>query len=41
VPVAVVNPDVDDGTHYGGAHVLADYEQLARLLAPHTPVKED
>ena len=41
VPVAVINPDAEDGTLYDGAHVLSDYEQLERLLAPHAPVKED
>ena len=32
VPVAVVNPDADDGTHYGDAVVLNDYDQLRGLL---------
>ena len=41
VPVAVINPDAEDGALYDGAHVLPDYEQLERLLAPHAPVKED
>jgi CheY-like chemotaxis protein len=41
VPVAVINPDAEEGTRYGQAHVLADYEQLERLLVPHAPVKED
>lgn len=37
VPVAVVNPDAEEGTRYGQAHVLAAYEQLERLLAPTRP----
>lgn len=41
VHVAVINPDLEDGSRYGDAHVLPDYEHLERLLAPHAPVKED
>ena len=41
VPVAVINPDAEDGALYDGAHVLPDYEQLERLLAPHAPVNGD
>lgn len=41
VQVAVINPDLEDGSRYGDAHVLPDYEQLERLLSPHAPVKED
>jgi len=41
VQVAVINPDLEDGSRYGDAHVLPDYEQLERLLAPHAPLKED
>jgi CheY-like chemotaxis protein len=39
--VAVINPDLEDGSRYGDAHVLPDYEHLERLLATHAPVKED
>lgn len=41
VQVAVINPDLEDGSRYGDAHVLPDYEHLERLLSPHAPVKED
>ncbi|HEV7890051.1 MAG TPA: hypothetical protein VGP08_05405 [Pyrinomonadaceae bacterium] len=41
VHVAVINPDLEDGSRYGDAHVLPDYEHLEHLLAPHAPVKED
>ncbi len=41
VPVAVINPDAEDGALYDGAHVLPDYEQLEHLLAPYAPVNED
>jgi CheY-like chemotaxis protein len=41
VHVAVINPDLEDGSRYGDAHVLPDYEHLEQLLAPHAPVKED
>lgn len=41
VQVAVINPDLEDGSRYGDAHVLPDYEQLERLLSPRAPVKED
>ena len=41
VPVAVINPDLEDGARHGDAHVLSNYEQLERLLAPHAPVIED
>ena len=41
VQVAVINPDLEDGSRYGDARVLPSYEQLERLLSPHAPVKED
>lgn len=41
VHVAVINPDLEDGSRYGDAHVIPDYEHLERLLAPHAPVRED
>jgi CheY-like chemotaxis protein len=41
VHVAVINPDLEDGSRCGDAHVLPDYEHLERLLSPHAPVKED
>ena len=41
VHVAIINPDLEDGSRHGDAHVLTGYEQLERLLAPHAPVKED
>ena len=41
VPVAVINPDAEDGTRHDDAHVLSDYAQLERLLAPHAPARED
>ena len=31
-PVAVVNPDADEGTRYGDAVVLTDYAQLRTLM---------
>lgn len=34
VPLVIVNPDAEDGTHYGAAIVLTDFDQLERLL-PH------
>src|SRR5919107_4562972 len=40
VPVAVINPDAEDGARHGGAHSLADYRQLERLLTPHAPLKK-
>ncbi|HKG14023.1 MAG TPA: response regulator [Pyrinomonadaceae bacterium] len=41
VHVAVINPDLEEGSRYGDAHVLPDYEHLEHLLAPHVPLKED
>jgi CheY-like chemotaxis protein len=32
LPVAVINPDAEEGTRYGDAVVLADYDQLKNLL---------
>lgn len=32
LPVVVINPDAEEGTRYGDALVLADYDQLKRLL---------
>ena len=32
VPVVIINPDAEDGTRYGDAFLLADYERIASLL---------
>lgn len=32
VPIAIVNPDEEEGTLYGRIVVLTEYEQIARLL---------
>ncbi|HEX8073038.1 MAG TPA: response regulator [Pyrinomonadaceae bacterium] len=32
-PVVIVNPDAEDGTRLGDAHVLPDYDRIAALLA--------
>lgn len=37
VPVVIVNPDAEEDARYGDAIVLADYDQLERLLV--LPVK--
>jgi CheY-like chemotaxis protein len=34
VPVVIVNPDAEDGARHGDAVVIADFDQLRRLL-PH------
>jgi DNA-binding response OmpR family regulator len=41
VPVAVVNPDAEEGTRYGDAYVLHDYEQLEHLLNSHARSQRD
>lgn len=36
IPLVIVNPDADEGTRYGDALVLTDYDRIASLLArPH------
>lgn len=32
VPVAIVNPDEEEGTRYGDIHVLVDFDRLESLL---------
>lgn len=32
VPVVIVNPDAEDGTRYGDAIMLTDFDQLERFL---------
>jgi CheY-like chemotaxis protein len=32
LPVVIINPDAEEGTRYGDAIVLADYNQLKNLL---------
>lgn len=41
VPVAVVNPDAEEGTRYGDAHVINGYEQLELLLDSHARAERD
>jgi CheY-like chemotaxis protein len=33
IPVVIVNPDAEEGTRYGDAVVLTDYDQMESLLA--------
>lgn len=33
VPVVIINPDEEEDTLYGDAHVLLDYDQIGRFLA--------
>ena len=33
VPVAIVNPDAEDGAQHGDAYLLADYAEITSLLA--------
>jgi DNA-binding response OmpR family regulator len=33
VPVVIVNPDAEGGARHGGAYLLADYPDIASLLA--------
>jgi DNA-binding response OmpR family regulator len=32
VPVAIINPDAEEGTHYGDAYLIPDYTHIARLI---------
>jgi CheY-like chemotaxis protein len=32
LPVVIINPDAEEGTRYGDAVVLADYDQLKHML---------
>ncbi|HEY0404154.1 MAG TPA: response regulator [Pyrinomonadaceae bacterium] len=33
VPVVIVNPDMEEGIHYGDINVLPDYDRIGHLLA--------
>jgi CheY-like chemotaxis protein len=32
-PVAIINPDAEEGTHYGDAYLLPDYAEIANFLS--------